>query len=174
MTRQQNSYFRDLTFHVYRRKLGSNIPATDLDFLEYDNFQPVDLREFKNDKSKWREGKRTASIRATYNLAKKANIPFYIIEHNDNYSNLCLCKVIDIKGTIPITEDQKMTLPQYIENLYKSRGRELPEGMNLPLSFNAITPTGLIIELFLEMEEKNKSEVPFLLNFLNLRFGSLK
>ncbi len=155
-TRQQNSYFRDLTFHVNRRKFGYNIPATDLDFLEYDNFQPIDLREFKNKKSGWREGNRTASVRAVYNLAKCANIPFYVIEHNDNYSEITVCFIEGWNEGIPQLSEQTMTLPDYVSSLYKIRNRDVPETILIPESLSSIILPHLIYYLVRELKPNER------------------
>ena len=165
MTRKQNSFFRDLTFHVNRRNFGRNIPSTDIDFLEYDNFQPVDIREFKNKNSNWRSGERTASIKATFNLAKMANIPFYIIEHNDDFSSISICQIKKWNRNVPVVfNEQNMTLPEYVKSLYKARNRTFPDSVYVPNTLTQINIPHIICHLFEELEQDDRVE---LLNMLN-------
>ena len=129
MARSEYSYKRDMTFHVNRRKYGYNIPATDIDFLEFDNYQPVLLWEAKSLRSKWKEGYRTASMVVQFKLACRAGIEYRVVENNKNWSKLIVYKLRGWhKGStwIPIIESSTiLTLREFVCWLYEIRGRTL-------------------------------------------------
>lgn len=126
MSRPEMSFRRDMSFHVARRKFGYNIPATDIDFLEYDNLEPVLLWEAKSTRSQWRSGVRTASMVVQWKLARMANVPYAVVEHNDDWSMLIVCEVDDWEDKVPIiVNEQKMTLKQFVTWLYEIRDREI-------------------------------------------------
>lgn len=131
MTRHEMSFRRDMSFHVARRKFGYNAPATDIDFLEYDNLEPVLLWEAKSIKSRWRNGRRTASMIVQWKLSKLAGIPYVVVEHNDKWSKITVFKIGGWKHKVPIISDErKMTLRQFVAWLYKIRGRTIESELN--------------------------------------------
>lgn len=124
--REEITFARDMTFHLARRKYGSNIPATDIDFLEYDHKQPVLLWEAKSTKSGWRDGIRTASMEAQWNLACHAGIPYRVVEHNKDWSELSVCTIAKWEGKKPIIETEiAMSLFEFVSWLYEIRGRNI-------------------------------------------------
>lgn len=126
MSRPEMTHARDMTFHIARREFGFNIPVTDLDFLEFDNFEPVLLWEAKSIKSHWRDGKRTAGMKAQWNLAKRANVPYVVVEHNEDWSEVTVCKVGNWERMQPIIlSEQAMTLKQFVSWLYEVRDRDI-------------------------------------------------
>lgn len=127
MSRHEMTFKRDMSFHVARRRFGYNIPATDIDFLEYDRLEPVLLWEAKSNRSSWRNGNRTASMVVQWKLANMAGIPYAVVEHNDEWSEITVCKIDDWKDKKPIIADeQKMTLKQFVSWLYEIRNRRVP------------------------------------------------
>jgi hypothetical protein len=133
VTRREKSFRRDMTFHVNRRNYGRNIPATDIDFLEYDNHKPILLWEAKSDKSRWRNGVRTSGMRAQYKLAQMAEIYYRVVENSDDWSQIAMYKVLGWNGATPIVERTAMfTLREFVEALYIFRKREFPGGIAVP------------------------------------------
>ena len=138
MTRPEYSFERDFTFHLARRRFGRNIPATDIDFLEFDNLRPVLVWEAKSNQSKWRTGVRTASMVAQWRLATQANIEYRVVEHSHDWSQLCIVKVrgwykMGYLWRPHIESEITMSLPEFLAWLYSVRDRdmmaELPHGM---------------------------------------------
>lgn len=153
---QEMTFKRDMSFHIARRRFGYNLPATDIDFLEYDNKQPVLLWEAKSTRSGWRNGKRTASMEAQWNLAMRAEIPYRIVEHNEDWSIVSVCNVSDWNKGLPVIEsEQEMTLREFVTWLYEKRGRdielELGGGMLVEIDWHDRIPESLEIVVF----EKN-------------------
>jgi len=139
MARQEKSFARDMTFHINRRAYGKDIPATDIDFLEFDKLEPVLLWEAKSDKSHWRKGRRTASMIAQWKLAERAEIPYRVIEHSDDWSQVTVYEVKEWKGWMPIIgKETAMTLTEWIAALYAIRKREVPNGVKVPDKLGAI------------------------------------
>jgi len=162
MPRYQKTFYRDLTFHVNRRKFGSNIPATDIDFLEYDNRQPISLSELKDKRSHWRKGTSWANIEATWNLAERANIPYYITEYAEDWSEISICRIGGIKGKIPIIDEERIvTLSGYIEHLYTIRNREVPAHIKrvIPQKLEPATRERIILELWNELNPSERKEL---------------
>lgn len=126
MSRPEMSFQRDMSFHVARRKFGRNAPATDIDFLEYDNLEPVLLWEAKSTRSRWRSGVRTASMIVQWKLAAMAGVPYVVVEHNDKWSTITVCEIGDWEGRKPVISNEwQMTLKQFVAWLYEIRGRDI-------------------------------------------------
>ena len=143
MGRREYSHSRDMTFHVNRRNYGKNIPATDLDFVEFDNLEPVLIWEAKSHMSHWKQGRRTASMLVQWKIAQRAGIKYRVIEHNDDWSIIRSYKILSWDRLKPnVVEIGTYTLPKFVEALYKIRGREKPEWIKVPdrlepISFDA-------------------------------------
>jgi len=150
MGRREYSYSRDMTFHINRRGYGKDIPATDIDFVEYDNLEPVLIWEAKSDKSHWKQGRRTASMIVQWKIAQRANIKYRVIENSDNWSVIRSYKILGWDRMRPKVEQVGVyTLPEFIQALYKIRGREIPSWVNVPdelepISFDAAPQLSLI------------------------------
>ena len=133
MARKEQSFSRDMTFHVNRRGYGNNIPATDLDFVEFDNLEPVLIWEAKSDKSHWKEGRRTASIIVQWKIAKRANITYRIVEHADDWSIIHSYEILSWDKMKPEYRlVGTFTLPQFVKALYQVRNRQMPKNLNVP------------------------------------------
>ena len=133
MGRREYSYSRDMTFHINRRNYGRNIPATDIDFVEYDNLEPVLIWEAKSDKSHWKQGRRTASMIVQWKIAQRAGIEYRVIEANNDWSVIQSYKILGWDRMKPrIAKAGTYTLPEFITALYKIRGRELPDWLQVP------------------------------------------
>lgn len=133
---QEKTFKRDMTLHVARREWGKKLLTTDIDFLEFDydnDLEPIMLIEIKSLRSGWRNGKRTASMIAQWKLAKKADIPYTVVEHNDEWSEMIVCEIdsLDLKSGIPsISKEQKMTLKQFVMWLYGIRGMKITDWLD--------------------------------------------
>lgn len=137
--RREETFERDMTFHVNRRRYGKNVPATDIDFLEYDHHIPVLLWEAKSHRSKWKEGRRTSSMRAQWKLAQMAGIDYAVVEHTDDWSAIAVYTIGSWEKQKPIIANEiHMSLPQFVKWLYIIRGREMPQVIRIPNSLNPI------------------------------------
>jgi len=162
------TFYRDYTFHGYRRLFGENIPATDIDFLEFDNHQPIAILEQKTQNSHWREGIRTDGLIAMWHLANKADIPLYVAENNLDWTRVAICAIGGFDETVPqIVENETVTdIRGLVRFQYDMRGRKVPLGVGMRLEEQGpgvcpgiLTKPNLIIELFGELSRDEKTDV---------------
>ena len=71
-----------------RRDWGYNVPAEDIDFLEYDNCRPVALFEFKR-RTDWQTAKISldANLKAMKQLADMARLPLFVTVYPDSHDS---------------------------------------------------------------------------------------
>jgi hypothetical protein len=126
----ERSGWRDLGLSGRHRLWGHDCPATDIDFLEYDNGVPVALLEFKHERAeRYRTG--SANIRACRNLADRGKIPFFvIIRANDlswfeiNAENSVAGKMFRDAGLDCLSYTTDGGEEELVRFLYWLRGRE--------------------------------------------------
>jgi hypothetical protein len=140
--RKEITHRRDMTFHVNRRDYGS-LSATDIDFLEYKyNGNEVELLllwEAKLSNSNWRSKQSgISSMEAQWTLAKRAGVPYVVVEHDEAWSKIVICRVDDWKHSWEgrpmlepvISSEQEMTLKQFVSWLYGIRGVDIGQRLN--------------------------------------------
>jgi len=162
------TFYRDYTFHGYRRLFGDDIPATDIDFLEFDHHEAVGIVEQKTQGSKWKEGQRTDSLIAMHNLAKSAGIPLYVAENCQDWATVNICTIDSFNGQhgkIPHVRDEICTDTRGLVRFeYHIRGRKVPPSIEQRLQNQGpevcpgiLTPTNLILELFSELTSSQQA-----------------
>lgn len=134
MAKKELTHKRDMTFHVNRREYGDNIPATDIDFLEYDRWQPKMLLELKSSRA-W-AAQNNSNVIVQYRLAQMADILYRVVESNKNWSQLTVIEISLVepeqkenqkpqKPRIKIENETTMELPDFVAWLYKIRGYDI-------------------------------------------------
>lgn len=129
MSSFERTGFRDETMSRRHRLYGRDVPCTDIDMIhtEYDNAVPKALIEYKGEHA----GPvlpTDPNIRCITNLANMAGLPVFGVRYAQNLSWLRVAPLNDAaKAFVP--EVSLITEPQYVELLYKLRGRKMPEGI---------------------------------------------
>lgn len=83
----EQTLYRDLELCNLHREWGYDVPACDIDFLEYDNCNPVALIEYKK-RADWRTTilNKDANLMALTRLGNRAKIPVYCVFYNPDRS----------------------------------------------------------------------------------------
>jgi hypothetical protein len=118
--------WRDQRLSEWHRKLGDNLPATDIDFLlvEFDMEKAVALIEYKKENAEPVSPK-ASGIVVLRRLADASGIPFFVVRYAEN---LRLFKIHAANGQAhdyvsTVVEKDKV---EYVEWLYSIRGRSVP------------------------------------------------
>lgn len=181
MPHYQGTFYRDQTFLFNRREFGRNIPATDIDCLEFDRLEPICLWEAKSGRSSWRMG--SSSIAAQYLLAERAGVNYFVAEHNPDWSRIIVCHLSGLdrearKWTPPpiIENETTYDLRGFVKMLYSLRDRNIENELRMrsgdlsvgiiktwkdtvPLRLEPIGRKQIISELWQELSAKDKSEL---------------
>jgi hypothetical protein len=117
--------YRDLSVGYLHRILGSPVPCTDIDFLEYDNGIPIAILEYKH-KNAAPLQRDHPTIRAITELGNRANIPVFHVRYNSD-------KTIFVYTALNIQAEKIIGGERYpcnrigwAEIIYKLRGLKLP------------------------------------------------
>ena len=122
--------WRDERISMRHRKRGFDCPALDIDFLllEYDHGLPSALAKFKHENVKSIHVGHP-SIRALQVLANRGCIPFFLVRYADDFSWYYVTPGNDNARAF-LAEPTKMPERDWVELLYRCRGREIPEGLS--------------------------------------------
>ena len=85
--KSEHTFERDLTLCTLHRQWGYDVPATDIDFLEYDNRNPNALVEYKK-RDNWRTAPvdKDANLTALIRLGNRAQIPVFCVFYKPDHS----------------------------------------------------------------------------------------
>ena len=144
--RPERTHWRDEKISSRHREWGFNCPMVDIDFLvvEYDLSEPKAIIEYKHENAVidftklTTMGMATQSYRALEKLASASNIPFFVVKYNDAFSDWRITPMNKEANNIEIKKEY-LTESEYVELLYKIRGRPLPEEIK-----NKIDPMGIV------------------------------
>lgn len=117
---------RDLALNDRHRTWGWNVPAEDLDFLEYDNKKAVALVEYKKENAPLVPSS-DANLLALCDLADRAGIPAFVVRYAVDFSWWTVRALNEIARSIIPRPLVKIPESEYVEFLYKIRGRRKPE-----------------------------------------------
>lgn len=111
------------------REWGFDCPAVDIDFLllEYDEGKPKGLVEYKNELAKLHHSKHP-TLKAIEHLADASSIPFFVCRYSSNFM-WWEAFPINLIAFNFVEEPTKFTERQWVELLYKIRGKEMPENL---------------------------------------------
>ena len=125
--RKERTGWRDSALSERHRSWGWNCPALDLDFvmLEYDNGRPTAIVEYKNEHAQPQYPSH-ASYRALVDMGNKAGIPVFGCRYADDFSWFRVAPLNKEAGKY-VQGRTKMDEAKWVETLYKTRGRELPQ-----------------------------------------------
>ena len=127
--KKEKTGWRDAAMSEEHRRWGWDCPANDIDFLmaEYDHFQPIALVEYKNENHppiKMTE----PGLRVVVELGNRALIPVFFVRYAVDLSWWKVHALNDYAKRWP-PEATQMTKIEYVEFLYKIRGRPVPTGL---------------------------------------------
>lgn len=127
--KQERTGWRDLALNDLHRRWGWNCPMVDIDFLalEYDNGKAAALVEYKHEFAQTQYSSHP-SYAAMIDLGNRAGIPVLAVRYAEDFSWW---------RVVPLNDEARKHLPvraelstrQYVELLYKIRGREMPPGI---------------------------------------------
>ena len=140
MSANERSGWRDVQLSIRHRKYGCDVPATDIDHLliEYDCAQPTALIEHKHLLA-GAVNLSHANYRATTELADRANLPFFVVRYNPERWTYRIQPANGIAQGV-VFDPATCTEREYVEFLYRIRGREAPP--ELLAQLNDIRPAG--------------------------------
>jgi hypothetical protein len=138
--------WRDGWLSERHRLWGTDAPATDIDFLliEFDHGKAVALIDYKyveaQSASRSRAQRMSSfSILALADLGDRAGLPVFVVEYGvDNVSHWRVVPInsIAIRELLRPEESEWVSEIEYVEWLYRIRGREMPEWLHENLNRN--------------------------------------
>lgn len=126
------TFQRDMKLLRRHRKWGWNVPAVDIDFLEYDERKAVALVEYKKAQSPGASAVdfKQANIQAFIDLGNRASIPVFCVFYTPD---LKWYRVLPLNN-IAVRRDPPVgiiTEQRYVDFLYRLRGRDVPHWVRL-------------------------------------------
>ena len=118
--------FRDAALSERHRLWGWDCPAMDMDFVmvEYDNGRATALVEYKHENAR-PQYPTHPSYRALVDMGDKAGIPVFAVRYAENFS-WWLVMPLNAKAVEQIGGRRTMSEAEWVETLYRTRGREMP------------------------------------------------
>lgn len=123
--RAERTGWRDEWISLKHKQWGWDAPAADIDFLlcEYDYCQPKGIVEYKEKRADLRCSR--ANLKAVSNLGDMAGLPFFVVIYCRTDVSFKVHPWNDIaKQVLPVM--QEMCEPEYVDFLYRIRGRRSP------------------------------------------------
>lgn len=144
--KQERSGWRDRDISKRHREWGFNCPATDVDFLEYDQGRGVALCEWKHERAKMYDSEKDVNIKALRNLANSAKIPFFVIIRAndlswfDVYPENKTAKETMTRGGLDDHCFRATSELDFVQFLYWLRGRVVPDAIANYIETNKFVP----------------------------------
>jgi len=123
----ERTFQRDMKLLVRHRQWGFNMPAVDIDFLEYDNRKSIALVEYKRAADLARcYPELNTNLQALIDLGNRASLPVFCTFYNPN---------LKWYRIFPVNENAKekgtpggiLSEYKYVDFLYWLKGRQMPE-----------------------------------------------
>jgi len=127
----ERSHWRDLSLNDLHRKWGWNCPATDIDFIEYDDGRAVAVFEYKHE-SAAPAYPSAANVRALVDLCTRAGVPVFGVRYANDKTWWRVKPLNRFAAKWVPAEPAVMSQREFVTLLYKIRGRSLPTGLSLP------------------------------------------
>lgn len=127
--KEERTFWRDMKLLQRHRDWEFNVPAVDIDFLEYDHSKAVALVEYKRrinlEKA---EPYLDANIEALIDLGNRAGIPVFCVFYTPNLKRFRAFGLNDRgKGYGP--PEEAISEYKYVDFLYYIRGRTMPKNV---------------------------------------------
>lgn len=145
MSAHERTGWRDTDLSNRHRLWGKNVPATDIDFVEYDNSAPKSIFEWKHEGSQFLRDDTTTTVKRI--IADKCGIPFFMVVrdsmmtcfyvHAKNIFARNFLENYGIKESIYKIEGED----NFVCFLYNTRGREAPDAILSYIRNNPFKPT---------------------------------
>lgn len=120
----ERSGWRDMLLRDRHRLWGWDLPAVDVDFLEYDNRRAKALVEYKL-AVKGEPTPRDANLEAMVDLGNRAQVPVLYVLYNQRFSRFKAYPLNPLAQRF-IAEPMFISEAQYVELLYRIRNRSVP------------------------------------------------
>lgn len=114
---------RDLALNDRHRLWGWNVPAEDLDFVEYDNKKAVALVEYKKENAP-PVPRTDVNLLVLCDLADRAGLPAFVVRYAFDFSWWTVRALNGIAMEIVPKPMLKISEKEYVDFLYKIRGRQ--------------------------------------------------
>lgn len=124
--RKERTGWRDERISKRHKAWGWDCPALDIDFLmlEYDRGRAEAVVEYKHENAQEvRLGH--PSVRAVVDLADRADLPAFLVRYADDFEWWYVTPLNDHARAL-LPQARKMAEAEWVEILYRCRGRELP------------------------------------------------
>lgn len=132
MVRQERTGWRDERISARHRQWGYDCPALDIDLLmlEFDTGKAAALVEYKHEDAQIvRTGH--PSIQAIQDLADRAGVPAFVVRYSDDFVRWYAIP-LNAHARQLLPEPRPLSEPEWVELLYRCRGRELPPEWSQP------------------------------------------
>ena len=136
MSASERSGWRDQALSERHRLWGPNLPAVDLDLVEYDRGIPYVLIEFKC-KSSEPPNLEDPNLRALRELGDRAGLPVVLAFYDSAVWNFT-CYPLNGLAEEWFSQGEQLTEVEFVGRLYQLRGRELP--IDLECRLNDVLP----------------------------------
>lgn len=124
----ERNHFRELTFNLLHRMLPRMWYMTDIDSVWYSHIGSdvtihaiIDVKASQEAFEDKDRGRLKSSLCATFRLAARANVPFYIIRHDDAYTEWDIYHVLTTSQYNVIM--QRASTREFVEWIASVRGR---------------------------------------------------
>ncbi len=126
------TFERGMGLLLRHREWGFNVPAVDIDFLEYDNKKAIALVEYKRsgDPATSKINLNEANIQALIDLGSRASVPIFCTFYSRNLKRYRVFPLnnIAVRRAPP---EGLLTERKYVDFLYRLRGRGVPDWIKL-------------------------------------------
>ena len=112
------------------RTWGEQVPATDVDLflIEYDFRRAVALIEYKDDSPRPLSYSERTSMAAIRDVGDRARLPFYLVRYRArDWTFIVHAENPLAHETLPDVLGRRLSELEYVEFLYRLRGREVPD-----------------------------------------------
>lgn len=125
---EERSFHRDIGLLVRHRQWGFNMPAVDIDFLEYDERKSIALVEYKRslDLANSKPNLADSNLQALIDLADRASLPVFCTFYSPNYN---WYRAFPVNGIAEQQAPPDRVLSEYewVDFLHWLKGRQIPE-----------------------------------------------
>ena len=125
-TEVERSGRRDQKISERHRLYGFRLPCVDIDFLliEYGNYNtPMALIEYKHQCDDHRKWIKKSGVTATYILAKKAKLPFFVVFYDPSIWSFHVYPM-DEMARKHLNQETLLTEQEFVSLLYRIRGHK--------------------------------------------------
>jgi hypothetical protein len=126
----ERTQWRDLELSKRHRKWGKNCPMVDIDFLvvEYDRARAKAIVEYKHEDAPPEQYASRANYLTLIDLGNRAGLPVLVARYAADFSWFWVTPLNDLARAF-VPEADRLSEREWVELLYRLRGRSMPEGL---------------------------------------------